>query len=175
MKIPRIWLGPIALISFAGCAAHQPTTSAAKMDAAIQEMNRLSEIIKATDCMEIPGPMPLILLRDGTVEDPKKDYFTYYFESILGAKREQEQLACLNENPKVERFAEKHSKAELSLKEYQARIEKYSAFFPPEKQITDVEESPSNWGPGGRRVAITFRDGTQTVSDKGPEIAISSK
>jgi len=100
-------------------------------------------------------------------EERKKVYFNDYFEAFLDAKEQKKYAACLDSGPHGKDFPQRYSDAQSWLKTSRAETEKYRAFFPPEKQITDVEEifADINAKRASRRVVVTLRDGTRTVSE----------
>lgn len=109
----------------------------------------------------------MVLSVDASPEEKKKVYWDGYFEAFLDAKEQKKYVDCLDEDRADKDYEKNHREAVKWLKYSEDEVEKYKTFFPPEKQIVDVEESFSDISDarGGRRVVITLKDGTKTVEE----------
>ena len=164
MKLTRLLISGLALMSLTGCAHRQKTTEP-KID---QQ--------KAPD-LGIAGFKMLHLcfgramhasgIPSGNAEADKKIYFENYFEAFLDAKEQAKYVACLEEDREDKDYSRNHREAEKWLQSSREEAARYKTLFPPEKQITDVEEKFTDISDkrGARRVVITLMDGTQTVSE----------
>jgi hypothetical protein len=154
MKTSRLWLGGLALLSFAGCAHQQ---KAPEPDILALKMSR--------SCLG--RAMHASMMLSGDPEKDKKAAFDNYFEAFLDAKGQQKYVDCLDEDRQDKNYGRNRKEAVKWLKWSQDETAKFKALFPPEKQIADVQEKFTDISDklGARHVVITLKDGTQTVSD----------
>ena len=157
MKSILFRLSCAALLTVAGCGHRQKALPDESSLLALQ----LSPCLRyAMSASEIPTP-------GASKEEVEKIRFADYSSAFLDVKEQKKYIACLDGNPRDEDYRADRRRAERELGPRQADVDKYKAFFPPEKQIVDVVQTFTDVSDklGNDHVVVTLRDGTQTASD----------
>lgn len=165
MKISRFWLGGLALMSVAGCAHRQKTRSPVEAPVLKEPESPLAAIKMPHYCLG--RAMHASMAMTGDAEADKKAAFDNYFEAFLDAREQEKFLACLDEDRADKDYEKSRREGQKWLDWSRSEAEKYGAFFPPEKQIVDVQEKFTDLSDkrGARKVVITLKDGSQAVSE----------